>query len=62
MKLFHCFLAYWKLFGLFVVPSEAIWLFSCLLVLFGILLGSFVAPGEDILLSAVFLFVGIRLG
>ena len=38
-----------------------IWLFSCL-VLFGILLGSFVASSEAILLSAVFLFFGICLG
>ena len=62
MKLFHCFLACWKLFGLFVAPSEAIWLFSCLLVVSGILLVSFVAPGEAILLPSCLLeFIWDRL-
>ena len=52
MRLFGVLLTCWKLFGLFVARSEVTWLFSCLLVLFGNLLGSFVAPGEADLVSS----------
>ena len=38
-----------------VARSEVTWLFSCLLVLFGNLLGSFVAPGEAVLVSSCLL-------
>ena len=55
MRLFGVLLTCWKLFELFVAPSEVTWLFSCLLVLFGNLLGSFVAPGEAVLVSSCLL-------